>query len=41
MAPEIVEAILDGRQAAKLPLDDLPEGVPVGLGGAATESRPE
>jgi len=29
-APEIVEAILDGRQPAKLQLDDLLMGFPLG-----------
>ena len=29
LAPEIVEAILDGRQPAELQLDDLLEGVPL------------
>ena len=29
LAPDIVEAILDGRQAAELQLDDLLEGFPV------------
>ena len=29
LAPEIVEAILDGRQPAKLQLDDLMEGFPL------------
>ena len=33
LAPEIVEAILDGRQPAELQLDDLLEGFPVGVGG--------
>ena len=40
LAPEIVEAILDGRQPAELQLDDLLEGFPLewegqrsGLGG--------
>ena len=35
LAPEIVEAILDGRQPAELQLDDLLEGVSAGVGGAA------
>ena len=35
LAPEIVEAILDGRQPAELQLDDLLDGVSVGVGGAA------
>ena len=35
LAPEIVEAILDGRQPAGLQLDDLLDGVSVGVGGAA------
>ena len=30
LAPEIVEAILDGRQPAELQLDDLLEGFPLG-----------
>jgi hypothetical protein len=30
LAPEIVEAILDGRQPAGLQLDDLLEGFPLG-----------
>ena len=34
LAPEIVEAILDGRQPAELQLDYLPGGVSVGVGGA-------
>ena len=29
LAPEIVEAILDGRQRAELQLDDLMEGLPL------------
>ena len=29
LAPEIVEAILDGRQPAELQLDDLMEGFPL------------
>ena len=29
LAPEIVEAILDGRQPAELQLDDLLEGFPL------------
>jgi hypothetical protein len=29
LAPEIVEAILDGRQSAELQLDDLLEGFPL------------
>ena len=32
LAPEIVEAILDGRQPAELQLDDLLDGVSVGVG---------
>ena len=32
LAPEIVEAILDGRQPAELQPDDLLRGVPAGLG---------
>ena len=35
LAPEIVEAILDGRQPAELQLDDLLNGFPSGVGGAA------
>lgn len=38
LAPEIVEAILDGRQPAELQLDA--GWVPVGVGGAATSQRP-
>ena len=30
LAPEIVEAILDGRQSAELQLDELLEGFPLG-----------
>jgi hypothetical protein len=30
LAPEIVEAILDGQQPAELQLDDLPKGFPLG-----------
>ena len=30
LAPEIVEAILDGRQPAELQLDDLLSGLPLG-----------
>ena len=30
LAPDIVEAILDGRQPAELQLDDLLEGFPLG-----------
>jgi hypothetical protein len=30
LAPEIVEAILDGRQPAELQLDDLLKGFPLG-----------
>ena len=30
LAPDVVEAILDGRQPADLQLDDLLEGVPLG-----------
>ena len=33
LAPEIVEAILDGRQPAELQLDDLLEGFPLGWQG--------
>ena len=29
LAPDLVEAILDGRQPAELQLDDLPEGFPL------------
>jgi hypothetical protein len=32
LAPEIVEAILDGRQPAELQLDDLLAGFPIGWG---------
>jgi hypothetical protein len=32
LAPELVEAILDGRQAAELQLDDLLEGFPLEWG---------
>ena len=39
LAPEIVEAILDGRQPAELQLDDLLDGVSVGVGGAAPNYR--
>ena len=31
LAPDVVEAILDGRQPAELRLDDLLEGFPVGV----------
>ena len=37
LAPEIVEAILDGRQPAELQLDDLLEGFPLEW---ARQSRP-
>ena len=33
LAPDIVEAILDGRQPAELQLDDLLEGFPLGWDG--------
>ncbi len=33
LAPDIVEAILDGRQSTGLQLDDLLEGVSAGVGG--------
>ena len=33
LAPEIVEAILDGRQPAELQLDDLSRGFPLGWEG--------
>ena len=33
LAPEIVEAILDGRQPAELQLDDLLEGLPLAWEG--------
>ena len=33
LAPEIVEAILDGRQPAELQLDDLLEGFPLAWDG--------
>ena len=39
LAPEIVEAILDGRQPAELQLDDLLEGFPLGVGGAEKGAR--
>ena len=39
LAPEIVEAILDGRQPAELQLDDLLEGFPVEWDGAAFWTR--
>ena len=35
LAPDIVEAILDGRQPAGLQLHDLLEGFPFGVGRAA------
>ena len=35
LAPEIVEAILDGRQPAELQLDDLLEGFPLEWEGQA------
>ena len=35
LAPEIVEAILDGRQPAEMQLDDLLEGFPLQVGGPA------
>jgi len=34
LSPEIVEAILDGRQSAEMQLDDLLRGVSAGVGGA-------
>ena len=33
LAPDIVEAILDGRQPAELQLDDLLDGFPLEWGG--------
>ena len=39
LAPDIVEAILDGRQPAELQLDDLLEGFPVDWEGNETTSR--
>ena len=38
LAPEIVEAILDGRQPAELQLDDLLDGISAGVGEAALYS---
>jgi hypothetical protein len=35
LAPELVEAILDGRQSAVMGLDGLLAGFPLGVGGAA------
>ena len=40
LAPEIVEAILDGRQPAELQLEDLLEGIPVEVGGAVPYASP-
>ena len=43
LAPEIVEAILDGRQPAELQLDDLLEGFPLeweGQSGSLAISGP-
>lgn len=40
LAPEIVEAILDGRQPAGLRLDDLLEGFPLEWGGAKASLSP-
>ena len=37
LAPEIVEAILDGRQSAELQLDDLLEGFPLEWAEQRTE----
>ena len=37
LAPEIVEAILDGRQPAELQLDDLLEGFPLDWEGQKRE----
>ena len=37
LAPEIVEAILDGRQPAVLQLDDLLEGFQLAVGGPARD----
>ena len=39
LAPEIVEAILDGRQPAELQLDDLLEGFSAAMGRAAKNIR--
>ena len=37
LAPDIVEAILDGRQPGKLQLDDLLEGFPLAWEGQKRE----
>ena len=39
LAPDIVEAILDGRQPAELQLDDLLEAFPLDVGGTARDFR--
>ena len=39
LAPEIVEAILDGRQPAELQLDDLLEGFPLEWEGQRSRIR--
>jgi len=39
LAPEIVEAILDGRQPAALQLDDLLQGFPLGWEGQTVGIR--
>jgi hypothetical protein len=39
LAPEIVEAILDGRQPAALQLDDLLEGFPLAWEGQKMEAE--
>jgi hypothetical protein len=38
LAPEIVEAIIDGRQPAELQLDDLVEGLPLEWEGQHSRS---
>ena len=40
LAPEIVEAILDGRQPAEVQLDDLLEGFPLESGRQGRSSAP-
>jgi hypothetical protein len=40
LAPEIVEAILDGRQPAEVQLDDLLEGFPLEWAGQMARFRP-
>ena len=40
LAPDIVEAILDGRQSAELQLDDLLKGFPVDWAGQLNPWRP-